>query len=78
MMAMPQYTTSQKYDVIHYLREEFIKGKNDKIFTAVDDAYLASLPRGMSQLQEQAPQEKQPFARISVFKPSLLTFSKVP
>jgi hypothetical protein len=60
MMAMPQYTTSQKYDVIHYLREEFIKGKNDKIFTAVDDAYLASLPRGMSQLQEQAPQEKQP------------------
>lgn len=60
MMAMPQYTTSQKYDVIHYLREEFIKGKNDKIFTTVDDAYLASLPRGMSQLQEQAPQEKQP------------------
>lgn len=60
MMAMPQYTTSQKYDVIHYIREEFMKGKNDKMFTAVDDAYLASLPRGMSQLQEQKPQEKQP------------------
>jgi mono/diheme cytochrome c family protein len=60
MMAMPQYTTAQKYDVINYIREEFMKGKNDKLYTAVDDAYLASLPRGMSQLQEQAREEKEP------------------
>lgn len=60
MIAMPQYTTSQKYDVIHYIREEFMKGKNEKYYIPVDEKYLASLPRGMSQLQEQAPEEKQP------------------
>ncbi len=60
MMAMPQYTTSQKYDVIHYIREEFMKGKNEKSYFAVDAEYMASLPRGMSQLQEQAPEEKDP------------------
>jgi len=60
MMAMPQYTTSQKYDVIHYIREEFMKGKNEKMYAAVDAEYLASLPRGMSQLQEQAREEKEP------------------
>jgi hypothetical protein len=60
MMAMPQYTTAQKYDVINYIREEFMKGKNEKLYTAVDDTYLASLPRGMSQLQEQAHEEKEP------------------
>lgn len=60
MMAMPQYTTSQKYDVIHYLREELLKDKNEKHYTAVDENYLASLPRGMSQLHEQAPEEKDP------------------
>lgn len=60
MMMVPQYTTSQKYDVIHYIREAFFKGRNDKNYTAIDDTYLASLPRGMSQLQEQAPEEKDP------------------
>jgi hypothetical protein len=60
MMAMPQFTTAQKYDVINYIREEFMKGKNEKLYTAADDTYLASLPRGMSQLQEQAREEKEP------------------
>ena len=60
MVAMPQYTTSQKYDVIHYIREEYMKDKNPKYYTALDESYLASLPRGMSQLQEQEPEKKQP------------------
>ena len=46
--------------MIHYIREAFFKGRNDKHYTAIDDTYLASLPRGMSQLQEQAPEEKDP------------------
>jgi mono/diheme cytochrome c family protein len=60
MIGMPQYNTAQKYDVIHYIREEYLKGKNEKQLTAIDDDYLASLPRGMTQLQEQAPEEKDP------------------
>ena len=60
MMAMPQYNTAQKYDVVHYIREAYLKGRNEKHLTKVDADYLASLPRGMTQLQEQAPEEKDP------------------
>ncbi|HEU5115429.1 MAG TPA: cytochrome c, partial [Isosphaeraceae bacterium] len=39
----------QKYDVIHYLREAYLKPHNPSQFTPVDDAYLASLPSGTTQ-----------------------------
>lgn len=34
----------QKYYVIHYLREEFFKGKNPSQYVALNDAYIASVP----------------------------------
>ena len=37
---------SQKYDVIHYIRETYIKPKNPSQFVAVDATYLNTLPRG--------------------------------
>jgi len=36
----------QKYDVIHYLRETYLKRHNPSQYTAVDATYLAGLPRG--------------------------------
>ena len=36
----------QKYDVIHYIREEYIKDHNPTQYTRIDQAYLASLPVG--------------------------------
>ena len=36
----------QKYDVIHYLRENILKPSNPSQYTAVDREYLARLPRG--------------------------------
>ena len=39
---------SQKYDVIHYLRETFLKGHNDKAHVAITPDYLAALPKGTS------------------------------
>jgi putative heme-binding domain-containing protein len=39
---------SQKYDVIHYLRETFLKGHNDKALVAITPDYLAALPKGTS------------------------------
>jgi putative heme-binding domain-containing protein len=36
----------QKYDVIHYIREAYLKPHNGSQWTVVDDAYLASLPAG--------------------------------
>jgi putative heme-binding domain-containing protein len=36
----------QKYDVIHYLREAYLKPHNPKQYTENDDAYFAQLPSG--------------------------------
>jgi len=36
----------QKYDVIHYVREEYLKPHNPSQYFAITDEYLASLPRG--------------------------------
>ena len=36
----------QKYDLIHYLREEYLKPHNLSQYAKVDDAYLAKLPAG--------------------------------
>ncbi len=37
---------SQKYDVIHYIRETYLKTDNPGQYAAVDRAYLDSLPKG--------------------------------
>lgn len=37
---------SQKYDVIHYIRESYLKTHNPTQLTSVDAAYLATLPTG--------------------------------
>ncbi len=38
----------QKYDVIHYIRESFLKPYNPTQYVVVDEVYLAGLPRGTS------------------------------
>ena len=38
----------QKYDVIHYLRESYLKQQNPSQYTQIDDSYLAQLPKGKS------------------------------
>jgi putative heme-binding domain-containing protein len=37
---------SQKYDVVHYIREAYLKPHNPSQYSTVDDAYLAKLPKG--------------------------------
>ncbi|MFC3880547.1 DUF6797 domain-containing protein [Algoriphagus namhaensis] len=39
-------TPVEKYDLIHYLREEFLKEKNPNQYFEVDSTYLVSLPSG--------------------------------
>ena len=36
----------QKYDVIHYLREAYLRPHNPSQYVAADAAYLAKLPKG--------------------------------
>ncbi|MDP6207298.1 MAG: hypothetical protein QGG01_03270, partial [Roseibacillus sp.] len=60
MVPQPQYTTAQKYDVIHYVRETFLKGRNEDQLSAVNEDYLERLPRGMSTVQERKGPRKAP------------------
>lgn len=46
MPAQTWMVPSQKYDVIHYLRETFLRNRNPSQLATVDSAYLASLPKG--------------------------------
>jgi hypothetical protein len=58
-MMVPQFwmVPSQKYDVIHYLRETFLKGRNPRWYSAVTPDYLASLPVGKSRGPEPSTTE---------------------
>jgi mono/diheme cytochrome c family protein len=48
MTAQPQYTTAQKYAVIHYIRETFLRNHNPTQYTPITEEYLASLPKAMA------------------------------
>jgi hypothetical protein len=60
MTPMPQYSTRQKYDVIHYIREEFLAKHNPDKHAKIDKAYLASLPRGMTLVEEPEATKRPP------------------
>ena len=60
MMPMPQFSTRQKYDVIHYIREEYLKKSNPSQLSKIDNTYLASLPLGMSQIEEKESKKTPP------------------
>ncbi|MCC7376204.1 MAG: c-type cytochrome, partial [Verrucomicrobiales bacterium] len=47
MVPQGQYTTAQKYAVIQYIRETFLRPHNRSQFSDVTPPYLASLPRGL-------------------------------
>jgi putative heme-binding domain-containing protein len=48
MVAQSWMVPSQKYDVIHYLREAYLKDRNPSFYTAITADYLAGLPKGSS------------------------------
>lgn len=60
MVAQPQYSTMQKYDLIHYVREEFLKNQNEGQLSPIDATYLAKLPRGMSLRKEKNNKKRTP------------------
>ncbi|MGC6583018.1 MAG: LamG-like jellyroll fold domain-containing protein, partial [Akkermansiaceae bacterium] len=60
MMPMPQYSTRQKYDVIHYIRSQFLAKSNPTQLTEISDGYLHKLPLGQSLVKEQETTESIP------------------
>jgi hypothetical protein len=54
MIPQNQYTTAEKYDVIHYIREALVKPNNPSQYLAVDEDYLGQMPFGMTTYKEVA------------------------
>jgi len=46
MVAQTWMVPAEKYDVIHYIRETFLKDRNAAFYTAITPEYLAALPKG--------------------------------
>ncbi len=46
MMPQTWMVPQQKYDVIHYIREVFLKDRNPTQYSRINDSYLVGLPKG--------------------------------
>jgi hypothetical protein len=57
MVAQSQYTAEQKYAVIHYIRETFLKENNPSQYVTADDDYLNSLPLGIHKKSVKQPKK---------------------
>ena len=75
MAAQTWMVPSQKYDVIHYIRETYLKPHNPSQFVAVDAALLARLPKGDTRGPE--PSKIQPWSAMD-YGPSLTHTYEVP
>ena len=49
MPPQVQLVPQQKYDVIHFIRENFVKTDNEEQYFEMNESYLESLPSGNSQ-----------------------------
>lgn len=66
----------QKYDVIHYLRETYLKPHNATQYTKLDDAYIAKLPTGKKGEFGPAPASVEPWMAMD-YGPSLMNTYEV-
>jgi putative heme-binding domain-containing protein len=66
----------QKYDVVHYLREAYLKPHNPTQHTKADDAYLTKLPAGKKGEFGPAPASVEPWMAMD-YGPSLMNTYEV-
>lgn len=62
MLPQRQLVPREKYDVIHYIREAYLKPFNASQYSEIDEHYLASLPKG--RLRGPAPIRNQPWREM--------------
>jgi putative heme-binding domain-containing protein len=75
MPAQSWMVPSQKYDVIHYIRESLIKPSNASQFKPIDAGYLAGLPKGDTRGPE--PSLIEPWSAMD-YGPSLIHTYETP
>ncbi len=62
MVPQTDLVPQEKYDVIHYIRETFLRPHNPGQYVEVTDAYLAGLPKGKS--RGPAPVKREPWREM--------------
>lgn len=79
MVPQPQYTTAQKYAVIHYIRETFLRTHNPTQFTETTPAYLASLPKALTHTDaEKEDRSIPPYQRMDLGPALFWTYQVAP
>ena len=79
MVPQPQYTTAQKYAVIHYIRETFLRPHNKSQLTEITPAYLASLPKALARAEaEKADTSLPPYKRMDLGPALFWTYEAAP
>jgi mono/diheme cytochrome c family protein len=79
MVAQPQYTTAQKYAVIHYIRETFLRSNNPTQYTELTPAALAALPRGLARGEvEKEDRSLPPYQRMDLGPALFWTYEVAP
>ena len=79
MVAQPQYTTAQKYAVIHYIRETFLRPHNPTQLTEITPEYVASLPKGLARTEaEKVDQSQTPFEQMELGPALFWTYQVAP
>ena len=63
MAPQVQLVPREKYDVIHYIRETFLREHNRGQWTEIDSTYLDGLPKGSS--QGPAPVKREPWKEMN-------------
>jgi putative heme-binding domain-containing protein len=69
MTAQTWMVPEQKYDVIHYIREAYLKSRNPSQYVKIDEEYLAGLPKGKSRGPK--PSNVEPWVSMN-YGPSLM------
>lgn len=75
MVAQSWMVPKQKYDVIHYIREEYFRERSDDLYVAIDSTYLNALPKGDTFGPE--PVEVRPWAEMD-YGPALINTYELP
>jgi glucose/arabinose dehydrogenase/mono/diheme cytochrome c family protein len=76
MVPQPQYTTAQKYAVIHYIRETFLRPHNPSQLTDID---LVGLPRGLARTEaEKIDTTLPPYQRMELGNALFWTYEVAP
>ncbi|MBN9520290.1 c-type cytochrome, partial [bacterium] len=76
MAPQPWMVPRQKYDVIHYVRETYLRRHNPTQYTPADTGYLAKLPAGKPGEFGPAPATIEPWAAMD-YGPSLVNTYEV-